>query len=288
MLAIFATTVDQAQTLQSSVDALSALKLALTIMFGLTALIGILNLVFYLMIKHSPDLTFHFLIPKIYLGKKKVRFTVEDNLGRPLSYTRLTIFKNEKISKDFYFQRSKYSVYLPHGVYQATVSKFGHTAATTDTFTVDDDILDFDLSLNQTQEARPAKTIATLGQSAMIANALLALAWIVAFWRAYTSLKLPLQIVAIALITFSTYLAIRLFDLIKGVQLLNFKNRPLINKKVEITNKFGEPIEQLMTNEKGLLHLMISPGIYKFTPEDHIHRTVRVNETSLGHLTIKF
>jgi len=288
MFAFFVTSLDQAQTLQSSTDALSSLKLALVIIFILTFLVGLLNLLYYMMVKHSPDLSFKFLLPNFRFSPQNVRFELEDSLGRPLNFTRLTIFKGDQIFKTYYFAAAFYKIRLPQGVYKATVSKFGYSDSSTDSFKIDDKIIDFNLTLQRTTEARQSKTIITLAKATFASNILMTIIWLITLSNVYTSVTLPIQMIIIAAAVFSAYLAIRYYDILSAIKLINFKSRPIASKKVTISDRNNQPICDLTSDKKGLLHIMISPGIYRFAPEDYTHRIIKVNESGLGHLKIKF
>jgi len=288
MYAFFVTNIDRAQTLQENLDLFSSLKTSLLILFSVGILIGLVNLLFYSTIKHSPDLTFFYLLPKFTKGKKNIFFEVEDDLGRPLNFFRITIFKANKTFRTYYFAKNKFAIYLPQGEYKATVSKFGYSSASTKTFESCQGRCKFSLTLKRTQEIKEVKSVHSLGKVAMATNILFAIALVVSLSKIYSSLTLPLQLVLLALAVFSFYLFIKFYNITKAIKLLSPSGQPLSNKLIAIANRFSEPIGHLETDKKGLLFIVLSPGIYRLTPKDCNHKSVRINETSFAHLRIKF
>lgn len=287
MLAVLFST-EKAQTMQATADSLASLKLLLIIFFVAFLIIGLANLLVFLVSKHSPDLGFKFLIPQIFFKKKNIFFNIENDLGRPLTFTKLTIFKDEKIFKEYYFNSGSYSIYLPNGNYQATIYKFGHSPNSTDKFLVTDKNLAFDLRLKRTQEIKPAPHIFKFMRVVMIVNIIFAIIGLISLSINFDSLVLSLQIIIIALSVFSLFLAYTYYEISKAIKLVNFKNQPLKQKKVEFSNRLNESLEKLITDDEGRLFVMISPGIYKIDPEDYTHRTVRINELGLGYFKIKY
>jgi len=287
MFTFFFTSIDNAQTMQSSLDALVAFKIILVIFFIFSCLTGLCNLIFYLVVKYSPDLSFRFLVPRFSSGGKNVTFFVKDDLGQPLNFSRLTIFQKEKVRKIYYLQKSKLSIYLPKGEFQAIIKKFGHASSQTNAFVVGREKLDFNLVLKRAQEVTPAEGIAEFEKTVMILDIILALISVIFLVRYYTSMTVYLQIVIIAIAVFSAYLTSRFYEISRAVRLVNFKGRPLANKKVEIANG-SDLIDKFTTDKEGILHIMLSPGTYKLTPEDYSPRSVRINETCLGYFKVKF
>ena len=285
---IFSTTLENAQTMQSNLDALNHIKIIIATYFSLGLVIGISNLLWYLMIKHSPDQSLKFLIPKLNLASKNVFFEIENDLGRPLNYTRLTIFKDEKIFKTLYFKHNSYSIKLPPGSYSATVSKFGYTDVVTKVFKVDSRKNKFNLTLHKSEEIKESRKLYQFSRYLFIANLLLTLVSIMILVRYYTSTSPAIQIMILAIFFSCASLLFRYREINRAVRLVNFKDQPLKYKDVQITNHLGENIQELETDNKGLLYVMLAPGLYKITPEDKNHRIIRVNETGLGHLKIKF
>lgn len=287
MLAVLFST-EKAQTMQATADSLASLKLLLIIFFVAFLIIGLANLLVFIVSRHSPDLGFKFLIPQILFKKKNIFFTAENDLGHPLTFTKLTVFKDEKIFKEFYFNSSSYSIYLPKGNYQATVNKFGYSPNSTDKFMVEDKNLAFDLRLKRTQEIKPAYHLFKFIKVVMIVNITFAIIGLISLSINFGSLSLPLQIVLIALSAFSLFLAYNHYQINKAIRLVNFKNQPLKQKEIEFSNRLNESLEKFTTDNEGRLFVMISPGIYKIDPEDYNHRTVRINELGLGYFKVKY
>lgn len=287
MLALLLTS-QNAETLQASADNLIVVKTFLIILFVLTVLVAAFNLLYYFVSKNSPDLLLNFLIPNFQIESKNVFFTIEDHLGRPLGFTKMTIFKGEKIYRVFYKSSGDFGIYLPHGVYDLTVSKFGFTDSSTDNFRVDGKKIKFDLTLKQTESLEEAPILYRLAVSNFLADLLITAFALVCYFDFYSDLTIVLQVILLALCAGSLYLAHQFFAITRSIQLVNFKNRPIKYKDIEFADRQGEKIESFTTNKLGKLQIALSPGIYKINPEDYSARMIRVNEAGLGHLKIKF
>ena len=264
------------------------MKWELFILLGLTLLIGLLNLLYYFVFKNSPDQKLSFLFPRLPQFLPNIKFSIENDLGRPVKYLKCTIFKGERVFKTFYPGRGGFSINLKEGVYSATISKFGFVSSSTDTFEVKDKKLDLNLVLKRTEEVAQANTLANIGLALLIINFCLFLLSLVALVRNYLSLDLPLQIILLTLFASSGYISLRYYLLTKFIRAFSFKGHTLKNEVVDIFGRNREPLKKITTSNNGTIKLLLSPGMYKFSPERYSPRTVRVFETGLGNFKIKF
>jgi uncharacterized membrane protein len=122
----------------------------------------------------------------------------------------------------------------------------------------------------------------------MAVNIVFAIVSLISLSINFSFITLPLQIIMIALAVFSLNLAYSHYQISSAIKLVNFKNQPLTHKEIEFANRKNEVLEKFTTDQDGRLKVIISPGIYKITPEDYNHRSVRVNELGPGYFKIKY
>lgn len=279
---------DQLKTLQSSADQMQNVKILLIFLLSYALLVGLINLFFYFIYKKSPDLRLNFLKPKLDFKKKNILFNIEDQLGRPLGFTKCTIYQGEKINKIVYPWTSRFGVKLTQGKYSITLSRFGYISASTDEFEVGKEKLDFDLQLKASEDVIEARGLGNLAYVILTLTLILFISSLSVYFLNFLELELAIQLVVLLLTSASGYLLWRYYRLTRFIETRSFKNRLLKNEIIEVFGRNREPLKKITTSKTGTIIILMSPGIYKFSPEKYSGRSVRIFETGLGNFKIKF
>lgn len=289
MFAFFSVTENGLQTLNSNTSSLEGLQTNLVILFVLAILVGLCSLLYYFFIKNSPDLSLRFLFPTLQSKKKNVFIEIEDDLGRPLNFAKCSIFKGEKLIREFYSKSPNLSLSLKNSDhYQITLNKFGYQPSLTDSFSVDKEKLKFNLTLRRSEDVKEssfAVKFSTLNLTLSFSLAILSLTQLL---LAYLNLNLSLQLTLIALFGFSLYLSYRFFLVIRSIRTYSFKNRPLRNERIKIFSKDHQLLKSTKTSPQGALRLFFAPGTYRFVPEKHSPRIVKIFDQGIGNFKVKF
>jgi len=289
MFAFFSVTGNGLQTLNSNTSSLEDLQTNLIILFILALVVGLCGLLYYFFIKNSPDLSLRFLIPIFQGQKKNVFIEIEDDLGRPLSFVKCSIFKGEELIKELYSKSPNLSLSLKNSDhYRITLNKFGYQPCSTDTFSLAKEKLKFNLTLRRTEnikESSFAVKFSVLNLTLTLSLAILSLTQLL---LAYLNLNLSLQLTLIALFGFSLYLSFRYYLVVRSIRTYSFKNRPLRSEQIEIFSQEHQLLKTSKTSPEGALRLFFAPGTYRFVPEKHSPRIVKIFDQGIGNFKVKF
>ncbi len=289
MFAFFTVTENGLQTLQSNTSSLEDLQTNLIILFTLALIVGLGSLLYYFFMKNSPDLSLRFLIPTLPSRKRNVFFEIEDDLGHPLNFAKCSVFKDEKLIKEFCSKSSNFSLFLKNSDhYQITLNKFGYEPSSTDSFSVDKEKLKFNLTLRRSEDIKESRFAVKFNVLNLTLSLSLAILSLVQLLLAYLNLNLPLQLTLIALFGFALFLSYKYYLVLRSIRTYSFKNRPLRSEQIEIFSHNNQLLKTSKTSPEGALRLFFAPGTYRFVPEKHSPRIVKIFDQEVGNFKIKF